>query len=113
MVRFQRADIDKQTYHFQVRFPHMHVLGNYSIDGKIARMIIKGQGDFDLDICKYRSLNTLYIMSILCYSRHANVHITAYQRVSNAINIVLLEIILKNDRNFDLRWSEVQRIHFG
>ncbi|XP_022160867.1 putative beta-carotene-binding protein [Myzus persicae] len=45
-----KADIDRQKYIFQVRFPHMHVLGNYSIDGKIARMVIKGQGDFDLDI---------------------------------------------------------------
>ncbi|KAE9540064.1 hypothetical protein AGLY_005316 [Aphis glycines] len=47
------ADIDKQKYNFQVRFPHMHVMGNYSIDGQIARMVIKGRGDFDLDICKY------------------------------------------------------------
>ncbi|KAF0763199.1 putative beta-carotene-binding protein, partial [Aphis craccivora] len=44
------ADIDKQKYNFQVRFPHMHVMGNYSIDGQIVRMIIKGRGDFDLDI---------------------------------------------------------------
>uniref|UniRef100_A0A2S2PCV0 Uncharacterized protein n=1 Tax=Schizaphis graminum TaxID=13262 RepID=A0A2S2PCV0_SCHGA len=53
------ADIDKQEYKFQVRFPHMHVLGNYSIDGKIAKMIIKGQGDFDLDICKF-TLRSFY-----------------------------------------------------
>lgn len=30
----------------------MHVLGNYSIDSEIARMAVKGKGDFDLDICK-------------------------------------------------------------
>jgi hypothetical protein len=41
----------------------MHIVGNYSIDGKIARMVIKGQGDFDLDICKLR-----YFYSFIVYN---------------------------------------------
>lgn len=53
LLNVQRADVDTQKYQFQVTFPHMHIHGNYSVDGKILRMIIKGHGDFDLDICKY------------------------------------------------------------
>ncbi|XP_050434117.1 protein takeout [Adelges cooleyi] len=49
-LSYLKANIDRQKYEFQVRFPHMHVLGNYSIDGRIVRMAIKGHGDFDLDI---------------------------------------------------------------
>lgn len=52
----QRADVDAQKYQFQVKFPYMHIFGNYSMNGKITSMIFNGQGDFDLDICKYLSI---------------------------------------------------------
>ncbi|XP_050548948.1 uncharacterized protein LOC126910429 [Daktulosphaira vitifoliae] len=54
-VPYLEADIKRQKYEFQVKFPHMHILGNYNLDGKIVRMAIKGQGDFDLDIDGVRS----------------------------------------------------------
>ncbi|XP_008182819.1 putative beta-carotene-binding protein [Acyrthosiphon pisum] len=93
------ADIDKQKYKFQVRFPHMHILGNYSIDGKIARMVIKGQGDFDLDIygvkCNVTLLGNVIDINGLNYIRFHHISL----RIAISRGSIELRNLFGGDKN--------------
>ncbi|CAI6363750.1 unnamed protein product [Macrosiphum euphorbiae] len=93
------ADIDKQKYKFQVRFPHMHILGNYSIDGKIARMVIKGQGDFDLDIygvkCNVTLLGNVIDIDGLNYIRFHHISL----RIAISRGSIELRNLFGGDKN--------------